>query len=263
MHHSNIIKYQRGISLIEIMIVMTLSISLTALLFETYLASHRTYQMQVELKHLQDNAMTAIEILTQEIKQAGYIGCQRLRDDKTVSGYLSYELNPTNKIQVINGKEITLQYAEFPAATLLQPMQNQLTLYVNSEVTFKPQEILIISDCKYAEMFEVKEVHTSKGMQIITASQSLKRNYSTNAEISKFAINHFYIDKTNRKHADGSSIYALYIDDIHHIKSEMVEDIQSMKLNETEEGVSIQFQVLSGSLKKNWYRYVSFKEPIV
>jgi len=68
-------KRQRGISLVELMIAITLSIVITAGVIQIFISNKRTYQVQEAVSRLQENGRFAAEFLADDIRMAGFMGC--------------------------------------------------------------------------------------------------------------------------------------------------------------------------------------------
>lgn len=66
---------QKGLSLIELMISLTLGIVLMTGVTQMFLTSRVTYSTQQALSHIQESGRMAIEMLAQDIRMAGYMGC--------------------------------------------------------------------------------------------------------------------------------------------------------------------------------------------
>jgi len=67
---------QRGVSLVEIMVALVLSVILLGGVISVYLGSKQTYRVQDGQSRLQENARYALETLAHDIRLAGYMGCQ-------------------------------------------------------------------------------------------------------------------------------------------------------------------------------------------
>lgn len=65
---------QTGLSLIELMIAIVISLFLTAGILQIFLASKRTYSTNAALSRVQESGRFAIEFLTFDIRNAGYKG---------------------------------------------------------------------------------------------------------------------------------------------------------------------------------------------
>jgi type IV pilus assembly protein PilW len=77
---------QRGISLVEVMISMTLGLLITAAIVQIYTSSRRNQVVQESLAGRQEAARFAAQIIERDAKMAGFRGC--LRDVGNVSNSL-------------------------------------------------------------------------------------------------------------------------------------------------------------------------------
>ncbi|NJD05254.1 MAG: hypothetical protein FIA97_02010 [Methylococcaceae bacterium] len=79
-------RWQRGISMVEIMIALVLSLVLSAGVIQVYLSSKQSYRTQEGYSRLQENARYAMETMTRFIRLAGYkpYGASAMPDDTTV-----------------------------------------------------------------------------------------------------------------------------------------------------------------------------------
>jgi type IV pilus assembly protein PilW len=68
-------RHQRGISIVEVMVAMTVGLILIAGVGQIYLSGKQTYRMQEAQSRLQESARFALEILTNDIRKAGFMGC--------------------------------------------------------------------------------------------------------------------------------------------------------------------------------------------
>jgi len=68
-------RYQRGLTLVELMVSVTLSLILLSGVLLVFSANKTTYRMQTGLSTLQENGRYAIGRITEDIKLAGYGGC--------------------------------------------------------------------------------------------------------------------------------------------------------------------------------------------
>jgi type IV pilus assembly protein PilW len=69
---------QRGVSLVELMVALVLSMILMAGVGQIYLGSKQTYRIQDGQARLQENARYALDVLNRDIRSAGYMGCRPL-----------------------------------------------------------------------------------------------------------------------------------------------------------------------------------------
>ena len=71
----NLLKKQRGISLVEITISMFLGLLVVVALVQVLISNHRLNHLQDEMSILQENGRIAIELLTRDIRAADNWGC--------------------------------------------------------------------------------------------------------------------------------------------------------------------------------------------
>lgn len=66
---------QRGLSLVELMVALLISLILTAGIIQIFLGSSQTYRLQEHLSRTQENGRFAMEVMTDAVRMAGYFGC--------------------------------------------------------------------------------------------------------------------------------------------------------------------------------------------
>jgi type IV pilus assembly protein PilW len=265
-----------GSILIELMLAVTLGLMLVGFVFEMYLASQKSYRLQIALNHIQDNAKTAIDSLTDDIRKAGHIGCARLTNEFPIVSNVPYSITPQNKL-IGSHSELTVRYVEPHGVVLRESMIDNTTLYTTAEIHFSIDDIVVISDCKQADIFQVGEVVLSRGVQMIIPVHPLHHHYEQYAEIGRLAINHYAVAKKNRKNSDGTQVFSLFVDHIKQHKTEWVADINSLQLlysvnqkgkltdvpaSAIEDwsnvvGVAIDVELVFPPIKKIWHAYVS------
>lgn len=69
---------QSGLTLIELMVALLLGAFLTGGLIQIFISSRQSYRLTDNLSRLQENARFALELLSHDIRLAGYIGCSRI-----------------------------------------------------------------------------------------------------------------------------------------------------------------------------------------
>jgi type IV pilus assembly protein PilW len=112
-HPASVLK-QRGLSLIEIMVALTLSLVLTAGVITIFVNNKQSYRIQEASARLQENARFAINLLEQDIHQARFLGCNgrakadieaefiNVLDPNGSDIYLNFK-NPVQGLEALNG----------------------------------------------------------------------------------------------------------------------------------------------------------------
>ncbi len=67
--------HQRGLTLIEVMIALGLGLLIVAALGYLFVGNRQAFRVQDSLARLQENGRYALEVLGQDLRMAGYIGC--------------------------------------------------------------------------------------------------------------------------------------------------------------------------------------------
>lgn len=241
---------ERGFTLIELMISISIALILIILLMQIYLASQKSFKLESALTSIQMNAVSFTSILSSQIHQAGSIGCARLSNDFPLISHGEYQLNAMNKITINQGKELIIRYAEYPNLYLTESTNKGGKIKVNADIPIHANDVLLISNCKQAELVIAANVNQSRGIQEITLSSVLQNQYEKYSELSRLAINKFYI---SRSHYGGGN--SLFMENIKHEKYELLMGINQMKLELKNSGIAIDFELASAPLKKSWHLF--------
>lgn len=250
-----------GMTLIEILVSVTLTISIISILMQAYLANQKSQRLQMTLRYIQDDMMTLNHIFKSEIHLAGYIGCGKLTADFPIVSHINDNLTVDNQIE--NGMdELTVRHLSQRNAILLNQSQQKEILTVSKSLIFSPGDVIIISDCKQAEITKVKQVYQKKNEQILLLIHPLQKLFTVNAEIGLFEKNRFYIAKTTRQHVDHSPVYAIFVETILGKKIELLENVKKMqvilsKIDDHIIGIDMRFNLDYPIFNKTIYLYVS------
>lgn len=105
---------QRGLSLVELLVALTISLFLVAGVIQLFIGSKQTYRSYDALSRIQENGRFALEVMARDIRMAGHYGC--LPASATITNTLN---TPTayfwNFGQAIQGFESTGAGAWTPA----------------------------------------------------------------------------------------------------------------------------------------------------
>jgi len=103
---------ENGFTLIELLIAMALTIVIIAALSNAFISQRKTYAVQVQVSEMTQNARAAIDMITREIKMAGFAPTgydetatvppfpKMQRKDSTVSSFVGIPYNAT-QLQII------------------------------------------------------------------------------------------------------------------------------------------------------------------
>jgi prepilin-type N-terminal cleavage/methylation domain-containing protein len=99
-----IVTHQTGMSLVELMVAITLSLILMAGVIQIHVSSKVSYETQHQISELQQNQMMAVELLNRDIRQAGLSKTKVVPND--ISGLDGDESNAGDP----KPDEITIRY---------------------------------------------------------------------------------------------------------------------------------------------------------
>lgn len=251
------IKKLSGLSLIELMVALTVSSFLLVIMTAVFLGAEHVFKIQEELSNLQENKRIAVKLLTSDLRLAGYIGCAKLTADFPLKKFQSYDLKPQNKI-AITANTVEVQHVSISHANLLESTQGSTEIILTNDSRFSAGDILLISDCKTAEIFQIKSVIKKSHYQIIIPTVELTNIYDKQAEVAHLEKNYYFVAKTNRKSSQGKPIYAFYYRDINNRKTELIENINRMNVHlDNKKGIEIMLSFENDKKGRMEYIYVA------
>ena len=69
---------QRGVSLVELMVSITIGLILIAGVMSIFFSSKVTYMANEKTARLQENGRVALDLITHDLRSAGYLGCAKI-----------------------------------------------------------------------------------------------------------------------------------------------------------------------------------------
>lgn len=181
---------QKGLTLIELMIAVVLGLLLVTGVIKIFTGNNQTYRVTEAHSRLQDNARFALDILSKDVRSAGFSGCRPVGKIEIISianAPMPVLMEPDNIIggneftdpgwtpnllgalgAVVAGTDvITMQHAVSCGATLTSGMDNAdgpIPVFSNS-CGIKINDPLMISDCTHAHIFRATDVSTASGIE--------------------------------------------------------------------------------------------------
>lgn len=83
--HTHIIRNQRGLTLVEIMVALVIGLVLMAGIIELFISSKQTYTLHESISRVQENGRFAVDQLGRDLRMAGHMGCANARIMQTES----------------------------------------------------------------------------------------------------------------------------------------------------------------------------------
>lgn len=108
------ISRERGLSIVELMVAMVISLILTAGVIQVFLGSKTTYRVTEGVGRLQEDGRFALEYLSRDIRMAGYSGCSRyapltntLNNDTNIAYNFQVGISGFNNVSATPPTELT------------------------------------------------------------------------------------------------------------------------------------------------------------
>lgn len=160
---------QRGLTLIEMMIAITISLILLAGVMQIFTGSRQTYRVQDNMARLQENGRFAMDFLNKDIRMADHWGCMRSTNllVNNLTGQVSQ--GTTAGLAGTDGgatgtDTITLATALPSGITVTTAMPTSSAVIFATANTLAVNDIVIISDCTNGDIFQVTHLPGAGGI---------------------------------------------------------------------------------------------------
>lgn len=226
-------RLERGYSLLELMIAVSVSLFLSVGMIAIFVYSNDTYRYTQRLNAIPSKARIAFRSLSHDIRMAGLIGCVRLSEVFPLHSHLTgdtslvawHKGSTTAKLSLPDlahyqqdSDAILIQFLDPNTFPIKEATANHIVLAEG--VIFRAEDVLLISDCQHAELVHWNNIH-------------LTYRYQVDSEIGFFNKIIYYIADTGRTSDTGQRIYALYRRNLNqslHKPIELIEGIKKMSI---------------------------------
>ena len=178
---------QSGLSLVEIMVALVISVFLLGGIIQVYMGNKASYRFSDASSRIQENGRFALDAITTDVRLAGFFGCVDLRQNgNLIQNHLntaSANYDP-NRHDFINQRPVVLTAnaglnasddisikGSSPgqsnlSATLTMPGSGPIQLTGNT--VFRNNDIVLITNCWTSDIFEATSVSTVAGVTTLT-----------------------------------------------------------------------------------------------
>lgn len=222
---------QRGFSLIEVMIALVLGLILLGGAVSIFINNNAVYRLESELSRMQETGRFLIDMISKEVRMAGYTGCSSrqnivpnvvmtsathlppigLLGQNAITGYDYDILNSTweptlpafisaagNVNATVQGNTdvFIVQRASECGAQLTSDMSGlgSVVAALTNNCDFTANNVAIITDCQSADVFRINTNTLSANSQILVPNSNLSKIYrATNSQIHQQHSNTFFI----------------------------------------------------------------------
>lgn len=169
--------HQGGLSMVELMVAITISLLLLAGVIQIFQASRQTYTMQDGISRLQENARYVLGRLSEEISASGYLGCMESFNQDAISNNLVNQVNGYDYANPISADNNTgfdatdVLYVRFgssggiPLVSGFDATSTQLVLNDTDPAynQLEQYDIMTVGDCDGVSIFMVTNDPESSG----------------------------------------------------------------------------------------------------
>lgn len=152
----------RGLTLVEVMVALVVGLILSAGAIQIFVSSKQAFRTTDAVSRIQENGRYALQFLAKDIRQAGFWGCaQNLELNNTLNsgGGVDFDGPPIEGTEGGSGApdSLTLRSAsQDHRLDLKQAMpRTSAALTVDSKNNIEVGDIMIITDCEAADVFQV------------------------------------------------------------------------------------------------------------
>jgi len=198
-------KPQRGISLVEIMVALVISIFLLGGIVQIYVANKTTFKFTDAISRIQENGRFAMDIVAEDLRMAGFWGCAIFDPDDTENivnslNIASADYDPAlhdfvgegaiqgTENDGLNGSDSFTLRGSKANQVNVHPPYNVATsdsIHVTVNTHIEPDDIVMVSNCRGADIFQVTDVTNSVSADQVAVVHEIGSgspgNYNTGA----------------------------------------------------------------------------------
>lgn len=276
---------QRGFSLIELMVAVTLGFIVVGAVGYLFLGSRQSFRTTDNLSRMQENARYALESITRDVRMAGYIGCGSLQSMavNTIANPPVPELSADNAITGLDAPATTTSL--MGTTTITRPAGDAVTIagafgggvnltgnlapsnanvqIAGNPYDFEAGDILIVASCTNADIFQATSVSAASGTVTVAHANST----NTGNRVGTYGPNDVVLKMEQYTYFIGINPVekrALYRTSLSEGTVELVEDVWDMQIeygvdtSVPADGAADEYQTATTiAAAKNWPRVVS------
>jgi len=160
--------YQRGMTLVEVMIAMVLGLLLTAGILQLFVSNKQTYRTTESIARLQENARFAMFFLTKDIRMADFWGCRghATSIDNNLKPHATYDPfgsglegsdNDSTDPDIIDDTDtLIVRSALGLNVSVIEPRTSlEASIRVTDDSGLAKNDIVLISNCTDGDIFQI------------------------------------------------------------------------------------------------------------
>lgn len=161
--------HQTGLALVEIMIAMLIGLFLVGGMMQVFNSSRLTYRVHEATARMQETGRTALEVLSRDIRMAGFWGCASEPDtivnnlDPAGNGFVDFDAGDI--VGVDGGADqpdsLTVRGGGSTGLAVRPPYgpQASATLHTEKGNELEFGDVVFVSDCESADIFQISNAN--------------------------------------------------------------------------------------------------------
>lgn len=218
---------QRGLSLVELMVAITISLILLTGVVQIFLSSKLSYRLLEATSRVQENGRFAIGFIGDDVRMAGYRGCYRdnpanieaginsptsfnwdyatgIQGNEWTGAAWSPALDAIVDGQVVDGTDVVITRGLADDGSNLTAQSTATQIFADDAGNITNGDIMMVSDCSQSSIFQVTSQASAAGVVTINhaaggawvpgnVNANLARVYGTDAQVGRLVTNVYYI----------------------------------------------------------------------
>ncbi|NOX10045.1 MAG: prepilin-type N-terminal cleavage/methylation domain-containing protein [Gammaproteobacteria bacterium] len=258
------IKNQHGLTLVEVMISITISLILLAGILQIFVGTKQTYRVQEAISRIQENGRFAMDFLARNARMADFWGCNRDMSNfnnllnPVSAGYIDFMgggVDGTDNTG-LNGSDTLIIRGAIGSGIMVETPYmntNAANIKVNANNGLQQNDVVAISDCKMGDIFQITNanpntsgtvVHNTGTGSIGNATKNLSTVYQGDAQI-------YIARQYSYQIAAGNSGEPALFRSTNGVNEELVDGIENMQIiygEDTDGDGSANYYVSAGSV---------------
>lgn len=192
------LKQQMGISLVEMLVALVISLFLLGGVIQVYLANKASYSFSNAISRIQENGRFSVDTMARDLRMAGYFGCAIFDPDDTSA--IVNNLNPAgagyaasfdwfgsglvsgtdNSVNGTSSDTVTIRGAKPGQLNVLPPYNtnSSANIAVTPNESVVAGDIVMITNCRGADIFQVTDTTPAAGAAVNTVNHNTGNTYN-------------------------------------------------------------------------------------
>lgn len=186
---------QRGLSLVELMVALVISVFLLAGVIQVYTANKDTYRFSEAMSRIQENARFSLDTMARDLRMAGFWGCATYDPgnpgniqnnlnanagtyDSDLHNFLQPPISGTNDNGLNGSDSIRIRGSQPGQANVVAPYNSPTSrdILIDRPDFAQIGDIVLLTNCKGADIFQVTGIDNNPNAP--GAKQALKHQAS-------------------------------------------------------------------------------------